>query len=93
MRWQEPGAEVRILYAEIWAESSTPPSGLPQAPDVADVIASAEPDGEAVTLTVEAPPDVLRTTILKGSVAVAGVSLTVTAVDDASFSVSLTRLS
>jgi riboflavin synthase len=52
-------------------------------------VASVEADGEAVTLTVEAPPEVLRTTILKGSVAVAGVSLTVTAVDDTSFSVSL----
>jgi riboflavin synthase len=57
--------------------------------DAVGRVASVEPDGEAVTLTVEAPPEVLRTTILKGSVTVAGVSLTVTAVDDTSFSVSL----
>ena len=57
--------------------------------DAVGRVASLEPDGEALTLTVQAPPEVLRTTILKGSVAVAGVSLTVTAVDDASFSVSL----
>jgi riboflavin synthase len=46
-------------------------------------------DGEAVDVTFSAPADVLETTILKGSITVAGVSLTVTAVDDDGFSVTL----
>jgi riboflavin synthase len=46
-------------------------------------------DGDAVDVTVSAPAEVLATTILKGSITVAGVSLTVTAVDDGGFSVTL----
>jgi riboflavin synthase len=52
-------------------------------------VVGVEPDGEAITLTVAAPAEVLRTTMLKGSITVSGVSLTVTAVDEAGFSVSL----
>jgi len=50
-------------------------------------VAAREPlaDG-SIRLTVAAPADVLRYVVEKGSVAVDGVSLTVTAVDDATFS-------
>ncbi len=40
-------------------------------------------------MTIEADGDVLRYVVEKGSIAVDGVSLTVVAVDDASFAVSL----
>jgi riboflavin synthase len=76
----EPALRVGDRMAGHWVQGHV---------DAVGRVASVEPDGGAVTLTVEAPPEVLRTTILKGSVAVAGVSLTVTAVDDTSFSVSL----
>jgi riboflavin synthase len=46
-------------------------------------------DGFARRIRVAAPPDVLRYVVEKGSIAVNGVSLTVTAVDDRSFTVSL----
>ncbi|MBV8217841.1 MAG: riboflavin synthase [Solirubrobacterales bacterium] len=46
-------------------------------------------DGFARRVRVEAPADVLRYVVEKGSIAVDGVSLTVTAVDDRSFTVSL----
>jgi len=42
-----------------------------------------------VRLTVDAPAGLLRHVVEKGSVTVDGVSLTVTAVDDTSFSVAL----
>jgi riboflavin synthase len=46
-------------------------------------------DGFARILTFAAEPSLLRYVVEKGSIAVSGVSLTVSAVDDASFSVSL----
>jgi riboflavin synthase len=46
-------------------------------------------DGFARRLTIQAPEDVLRYVVSKGSVAIDGVSLTVTECDDASFTVSL----
>jgi riboflavin synthase len=46
-------------------------------------------DGFAVRLKVSAPAEVLRYVVEKGSIAVDGVSLTVAAVDDRSFTVSL----
>ena len=52
-------------------------------------VVSLEPDGEAVNVTIAAPAELLRTTIVKGSITVAGVILTVTAVDDTGLSVSL----
>ncbi len=45
--------------------------------------------GEALVLTVEPPPELLRYIIEKGSVALDGVSLTVIAVDESCFSVGL----
>jgi riboflavin synthase len=52
-------------------------------------IASITEDGFARRVAVEAPTDVLRYVIKKGSIAVDGVSLTVTDVDSRSFTVSL----
>ena len=52
-------------------------------------VLSVTADGEAVDVTVAAPEPVLRYTIEKGSICLAGTSLTVTAVDDETFSVSL----
>ena len=51
--------------------------------------ASATPEGEAVNLRFSAPAEVLRYTIEKGSITVAGVSLTVVDVDDEGFSVTV----
>ena len=53
--------------------------------EVEEVVA----DGFARRVKVRAPDDVLRYVVAKGSVAVDGVSLTVAAIDDASFTVSL----
>jgi riboflavin synthase len=52
-------------------------------------VAAVDADGAEVVVTVTAPSAVLRTTVLKGSICVAGVSLTVTGLDDESFSVAL----
>ncbi len=52
-------------------------------------IAELVDDGFAVRVKVSAPPEVLRYVVEKGSIAVDGVSLTVAAVDDRSFTVSL----
>jgi riboflavin synthase len=52
-------------------------------------LASAEPEGEAVNMTFRAPEAVLRYVIEKGSIGVNGVSLTVTAFDGETFSVSV----
>jgi riboflavin synthase len=48
-----------------------------------------EDDGFARVVTFDAPPGLLRYMVEKGSIAVDGVSLTVSAIDDGSFSVSL----
>ena len=48
-----------------------------------------EPEGDARNLTFAAPPEIMRYAIEKGSVCVAGVGLTITGLDDTSFSVSL----
>jgi riboflavin synthase len=57
--------------------------------DAVGTVRSVVPEGEARNVRIAAPADVLRYTVEKGSVCVSGVSLTVTAVDDESFSVSL----
>jgi riboflavin synthase len=57
--------------------------------DGVGTVVSVEADGDAVDVTVSAPTDVLRYTILKGSICMAGTSLTVTAVDAETFTVSL----
>jgi len=52
-------------------------------------IAALQPRAEAVDVTVQAPGELLRYVIEKGSIAVDGISLTVNAVDAQSFTVSL----
>ena len=47
------------------------------------------PEGEGARVSFEAPADVLRYCVEKGSITVSGVSLTIAALDDASFSVAL----
>ena len=53
------------------------------------VVAEIEDDGFARRIRVSAPDEVLRYIVSKGSVAVDGVSLTITEIDDTSFTVSL----
>jgi riboflavin synthase len=48
-----------------------------------------EPEGEGSRLSIEAPPEVLRYCIEKGSVTVEGVSLTIAALEDGAFAVAL----
>jgi riboflavin synthase len=57
--------------------------------DAVGVLASAEPEGDAVNMTFTAPEAVLRYVIEKGSICVNGISLTVTAFDEQGFSVSI----
>jgi riboflavin synthase len=52
-------------------------------------VESVEDDGFARIVRVAAPPELLRYVVEKGSIAIDGVSLTVSAVDEASLSVSL----
>lgn len=52
-------------------------------------IRSVEPEGEGRRLWVDAPPALLRYCAEKGSIAVAGVSLTIAALDDDGFAVAL----
>ncbi len=54
-------------------------------------IDSFTPEGDAILLRVKAPPEILRYVIMKGPVAIDGISLTVMAKDDESFSVSLVQ--
>jgi riboflavin synthase alpha subunit len=46
-------------------------------------------EGEGLRLTFEAPPELLRYCVVKGSIAVDGVSLTIAALDDDAFAVAL----
>lgn len=52
---------------------------------------SFKPEGEAIIARVNAPAEILRYIIMKGPVAIDGISLTVMAKDDHSFSVSLVQ--
>ncbi len=55
------------------------------------VVDSFTPEGDAIILRVNASPDILRYIVMKGPVAIDGISLTVMAKDDHSFSVSLVQ--
>jgi len=57
--------------------------------DALGTVLAAAPDGFARRLTIEAPPDLLRFVVGRGSIAVDGVSLTVAELDAGSFTVSL----
>jgi riboflavin synthase len=52
-------------------------------------VRSVEPEGDGSRVWLEAPSDVLRYCVEKGSVAVEGVSLTIAGLDDAGFAVAL----
>jgi riboflavin synthase len=52
-------------------------------------VAEITPDGFSRRIRITATPEVLRYVVFKGSIAVDGVSLTVSDIDDASFTVSL----
>ena len=52
-------------------------------------VRSVEPEGDGVLMVFEAPPDVLRYCVEKGSIPVEGVSLTITHLDGAAFGVAL----
>ena len=52
-------------------------------------VRSVEPEGEGVRLTVDAPTGIVRYCVEKGSIAVAGVSLTVAALDGDGFAIAL----
>ena len=53
------------------------------------VVREAREDGFARVVTFDAPPELLRYVVEKGSIAVDGISLTVASVTDVAFSVSL----
>lgn len=52
-------------------------------------VLSLQPDGEAVIMEFQAPPDIMRYVVAKGFIAVDGISLTVVSCDSASFTVSV----
>ena len=52
-------------------------------------ICSVEPEGEGLRVVVEAPPEILRYCVEKGSITVDGVSLTVAELHDDAFAVAL----
>ena len=52
-------------------------------------VASVRPDDNALWYTISAAPELLRCIVEKGSITIDGISLTVAAVDETSFSVSL----
>lgn len=52
---------------------------------------SLAPEEDAVVARYQAPPDILRYSVIKGPIAVDGASLTIIAKDEASFSVSLVQ--
>lgn len=52
-------------------------------------IRSVTPDGSGTRVRIDSPPELLRYVVEKGSMTVDGISLTVTAVDDAGFEVAL----
>ena len=57
--------------------------------DGTGVVADMKREGNAVWVTVEAPKEILRLIIEKGSITIDGISLTVAAVDGRSFQVSV----
>lgn len=57
--------------------------------DGVGAVRSVEPEGTGRRLAIDAPPEILRYCVEKGSVTVEGVSLTVAALDDRCFEVAL----
>ena len=59
--------------------------------DAVGRVRSAEAEGDSRRVTIEAPAEVIRYTVEKGSITVDGVALTITALTEDSFDVSLVR--
>jgi riboflavin synthase len=57
--------------------------------DDVGTVRSVEPEGEGRRIWIDAPPEVLRYCVEKGSVAVDGVSLTIAGLDETGFAVAL----
>jgi riboflavin synthase len=57
--------------------------------DGVGAVRSVEPEGEGARIWFDAPPEVLRYVVEKGSIAVQGTSLTVAGLDDRGFAVAL----
>lgn len=57
--------------------------------DGTGVISDIKKDGIAIWYTISAPPEIMRYTVEKGSIAIDGISLTVARVTDKGFSVSI----
>ena len=57
--------------------------------DGVGVVRAVEPEGDGRRIWVDAPPDLLRYVVEKGSIAVEGTSLTVAALDEGGFAVAL----
>jgi riboflavin synthase len=57
--------------------------------DAVGTVRAVEPDGDGRRVAVAAPPEVLRYCVEKGSITVAGVSLTIAGLDPESFEVAL----
>lgn len=57
--------------------------------DAAGTVRSVDREGDGARLWVDAPPDVLRYAVEKGSIAVEGASLTVATLDETGFAVAL----
>jgi riboflavin synthase len=88
LRRLEPGLDVNVEPA---LRAGEPLGGhiLQGHVDAVGAVRSLEPEGEGVRIWIDAPDEVLRYCVEKGSVAVDGVSLTVAALDGAGFAVAL----
>lgn len=84
----EPGTEVNLELA-LRADARLGGHIMQGHVDGLGTVAEIAPDGFARVVRIAAGPELLRYVVEKGSIAVDGVSLTVAAVDDESFSVSL----
>ena len=84
----EPGAEVNVEPA---LKAGEPLGGHYVQGHVDGVgrITRADPEGDGVRLRVEAPSELLRYCVEKGSIAVQGVSLTIADLDDGGFEIAL----
>jgi riboflavin synthase len=84
----EPGTEVNVEPA---LRAGEPLGGHYVQGHVDGVgrVAGTTPEGDGLRLRVEAPPDLLRYCVPKGSIAVQGVSLTIAALDDQGVEIAL----
>jgi len=83
-----PGAEVNVEPA---LRTGEPLGGhyVQGHVDGVGSVRAAEPEGESLRLTVEAPPEILRYCVERGSIAVEGVSLTIAGLRENAFEVAL----